>query len=314
MARIGIFLVGIMLIAQGCASGGYRLEPSGGVHGLVRVTSEKESELRPQLSPDGRTLLFDVQTTRSSTVASVDPNTGARRTLYTSPSARSQEVAWHPSGEHFLYTSNSTGVWSLVRSLTNSANSAVSIIIGGETAPLISDPHVSPDGTRVAFSTYLRGSWNVGIADLNGSNFTLLGPGFGPTWSPDGTKLAFVRVVERRAHLFMVNPEDGTNLVQLTSGEFDNLHPAWSNDGVHIVFTSNRTQRRAAGRYDARRRAIQGQFNLFLIRPDGTGLIQLTDGNGINRDPTWGSDGWVYFSSNQSGRFDIWRLRPPQGR
>lgn len=187
-------------------------------------------------------------------------------------------------------------------------------------APLASDPDISPDGKRVAFATYLRNTWQIAVADLTGANFTLIGEGVQPAWSPDGTRLAFVRTLggtagwfakAGRAHIFTVDPTTGTNLVQITSGEFDNITPEWAPDGSAIVFSSNRAERRARGNLDARTLSPLGEFDLYLVRPDGTGLVQLTSGTAINIEPEWGRDGWIYFSSNQAGNYDIWKLRPP---
>ena len=51
-------------------------------------------------------------------------------------------------------------------------------------------------------------------------------------------------------------------------------------------------------------------WNLYVVRVDGTGLIQLTDGDTDAGAPCWGHDGWIYFHSNQAGSYDIWRLHP----
>jgi Tol biopolymer transport system component len=114
-----------------------------------------------------------------------------------------------------------------------------------------------------------------------------------------------------------MNAETATEVTQVTSGEHDNFSPKWSPDGDYMVFVSNRSAKRARKIYNAKSGTYAGltmrnatEFNLFATRPDGAGVVQLTSGDAMNVDPIWGKDGWIYFASNQSGNFDIWRLRP----
>lgn len=53
-----------------------------------------------------------------------------------------------------------------------------------------------------------------------------------------------------------------------------------------------------------------GAENIYLVRPDGSGVTKLTDGDVRCTAPNWGRDGWVYFASDALGNFDIWRLQP----
>lgn len=299
----------VFVLTAACA-GQRRLDLTNAGQGLTRVTSDREGEYRPAISPDGATLLFDTRRSRDATVIGVDPNSGARRTVYTSLRSRSQDATWDPQGKFFVFSSDQPGELSLVRSLSNSANAAISIIVSGEVAPLAHDPTLSPDGSRVAFSTLLRDVWSLAVANIDGSNLTILGEGLQPTWSPDGKQLAFVRVASNRAHIFSLEVETGTNVVQVTSGETDNVNPAWSPDSRYVVFASNRSSRKAPRGFSKGRREVTGRFNLFVIKPDGTGVVQLTDGDSQAIHPAWSKDGWIYFSSNQAGNFDIWRLRP----
>lgn len=303
-----------IVVVQGCALFGgrtFRLELTGAGQSLTRITTDDAAEFRPAVSPDGTTLLFDTERGDDRTIVSVDPSSGARRTIYTSASSQSQEVAWSPEGDWFAYTTNAPGNWSLVRSVTRSPNAAVAVLVSGDAAPLVSDPSVSPDGKRVAFATFIRGQWQIAVSDVTGSNLTFLGEGIDPAWSPVGDRLAFARRVSDWWQIYSINANTGVELVQITTGETDNLDPTWSPDGDFVLFTSNRSARRARrSGEEVRLQTLRGPFNLYAIQPDGTGLVQLTDGDGLNVHPMWGKDGWIYFSSNQAGDFDIWRLRP----
>ena len=285
------------------------LTVTGAGSALERLTSEDVSEMHPAISPDGSTLLFEVRVygptsdiPEKQTLVAINPNTRAQRTLYTADTNKSDHPAWLPDGSSYVYASDSPGAWSLVRALTASPNAAVGVIAAGEIAPDVSVPSVSPDGRRVVFATRLRGTWTIAVIHVDGSHLTLLGEGTWPSWSPDSSRIAFSRTVGDHDQLFLVNPDTGGDLVQLTSGEWDNNTPSWSPDAQYIVFSSTRGWKKDTGE--------SKRTNLFVLNRDGTGLTQLTGGASFAREPNWGRDGWMYFSSDAAGNFDIWRLKP----
>ena len=57
-----------------------------------------------------------------------------------------------------------------------------------------------------------------------------------PTWSPDGKRLAFARLVGGHLQLFVMNA-DGSGQRALTHGAPDHLDPAWSPDGKTLAFS-----------------------------------------------------------------------------
>jgi TolB protein len=288
------------------------LDVTGAGSVLERVTTEPIDEGAPAISPDGRILLFGVTTSvpvaesvvYKRTLVAVDPNTRAQRTLYTSDRTTSFDAAWLPDGASYIYVSDNPGSLSLVRALTAAPNSAVNVIASGEVTPSPREPTLSPDGKRVAFTTSAHGVDQIAVIGSDGSRLTILGEGSSPAWGPDGHYLAFCRPIAGQRQLFVVDPDTGTNLVQLTTGGYDHSEPAWSPDGQFIVFSTNR------GNFDQSTQTFDRGRNLFLVSRDGTGLAQLTAGNAVAIQPDWGRDEWIYFSSDQASNYDIWRLKP----
>jgi dipeptidyl aminopeptidase/acylaminoacyl peptidase len=85
-------------------------------------------------------------------------------------------------------------------------------------------------------------------------------------WSPDGQKLVFSLGTE----LYVID-RDGSNRVQLTNNSLNEFEPTWSPDGTRIAFV----------RYD-------GDYDIWVMNPDGTGETQLTDTPAIFEDaPAW---------------------------
>jgi TolB protein len=76
---------------------------------------------------------------------------------------------------------------------------------------------------------------------------------------------------------------------------FQNVHAALSPDRTTIVFSSNR----------------QGDFDLYLMDPDGTNLRRITTQPGADGDPTWTPDGKrIIYTATRSGSSQIISINP----
>jgi eukaryotic-like serine/threonine-protein kinase len=108
-------------------------------------------------------------------------------------------------------------------------------------------PHLSPDGSRIAFESNRGGGGDeVWLAASDGSNPVQLthGPGLwqgSPRWSLDGRRIAFDSLGEDGLwHIWTIDA-DGGALHRVTSYPANHNHPAWSQDGRFLYFSSDRT-------------------------------------------------------------------------
>jgi len=148
------------------------------------------------------------------------------------------------------------------------------------------------DGERWS-KTFRKEMPHIWFVNPDGSGLTQLIKGINPEWSPDGTRIAFGSNVTGNYEIYSIKP-DGSGLLQLTSRpEFD-IEPTWSPDGQKIAFVSN----------------VNKDWNLWMMNANGTGLTQLTVAEGMDGGPTWAPDGFIYFHSERSGDYDIWKARP----
>jgi Tol biopolymer transport system component len=108
-------------------------------------------------------------------------------------------------------------------------------------------PQFSPDGRRLAFTSERSGSFQIWVANSDGSNLlqlTTLARGFinAPRWSPDGKVIVFTAAQNNNQDIYSV-PADGGSLRRVTSAASREGRPSWSRDGRWIYFYSNRTGR-----------------------------------------------------------------------
>lgn len=122
------------------------------------------------------------------------------------------------------------------------------------------DAEFSPDGTRLVFVsdrnspglpdlymlTFVQDATPPDPAVDNDSGHTvirladLIGASYSPTWSPDGSQIAFVNDQEGDGDIYMMTA-DGQRIITLNVGpEFEDNAPAWTPDGRRVAFASNR--------------------------------------------------------------------------
>jgi TolB protein len=102
---------------------------------------------------------------------------------------------------------------------------------------------------------------------MNNPRFLTDGPNdVDPSWSPDGTQIAFARRRKRKASGIYVMNLSGSDQVQITE-EKDPYAPVWSPDGMRILFQVSS--------------GVEGV--IYQIDINGQNRKQLTSGI----DPSW---------------------------
>ncbi len=123
-----------------------------------------------------------------------------------------------------------------------------------------------------------------------------------PSWSPDGSRVAFSGLVGGFNDLFVYDL-NASQLKRLTSDPFAELDPAWSPDGRLLAFSTDRFSTRLQ---DLRTGHLQ-----LAIMDTSTGDVRLAGGfdDAKNISPQWSADGRsLFFLSDRDGVTNIYRM------
>ena len=115
------------------------------------------------------------------------------------------------------------------------------------------EPAWSPDASQIAFSSRRSGTFDLYAMDADGTGTRQLTSGkqkdSHPTWSDDGTRLAF----ERDGDIYVMSAQ-GAGVRQISDATAEEVEPAWSPNGAWIAYV-----RRTPGSLIR---------ELWLMRPD----------------------------------------------
>ena len=112
----------------------------------------------------------------------------------------------------------------------------------------------------------------ISIANADGTGEAPLTAGTNPSWAPDGSRLAFDKVVSPPDGVAVaVVDTDGSDETVSATGRF----PDWSPDGLKIAFTR-----------------LAPDSEIYVMNPDGTDQINLTNNpDSADEFPAWSPDG-----------------------
>lgn len=169
-------------------------------------------------------------------------------------------------------------------------------------------PTWSPDGTYIAYSTW---SEEIDVEHPDGTGWRLVTlHGRFPSWSPDGTKLAYV-CRPRHASLCVMNV-DGTGQHQIAAAA-SYATPAWSPDGSKIAFVGRKLILVPDALPDGRLVS-----HVYVVDANGTNLRQLpprVSYKSTDCSPAWSPNGkQIAFSPNTFGRVGGIYLMSSDGR
>jgi len=224
------------------------------------LTRAQGSAFRPMISPDGSQLVYATR---------YEQKTGLRIRNLTSgedewlafPVEKDLQEAWFerdlmpasaftPDGQAIITTANgklvriNTQSKSLVdipfqvnveKQVAERLNFPYRVETGPVEARVISDPVLSPDGSKLAFSAFAR----IYVQDVESGDVEAISPegvatAF-PDWSPKGNELVYASWQRGGGHVYRQVARRGSKPKQISQHAAYYSHPSWSPDGARIV-------------------------------------------------------------------------------
>jgi len=206
-------------------------------------------------------------------------------------------------------------------------------------------PSVSPDGRRLAFTTYAKGQPQIMMYSTETGRFIPFRNSSAPTnaqatFTPDGEHVLYASSVSGYMQLYMSNT-DGTSPRRLSNSRAIEAEPKVNpKTGTDLLFVSGRgglqqiyrmnmegadVDRLTNGEGEASNPAwhpegqhiafawtrgfAPGNWNIFIMDVASRETVQLTHGAGRNENPSWAPDGrHLAFSSNRAGGSQIFTM------
>lgn len=277
-----------------------------GAANLRQVSFATEgSDFDPVVTRDGRRVFFSSTAHHTHPDIFVKSVDGRALTQLTTDPGSDVMPAVSPDGARVAFASNRSGSWDIY---LMAAGGGQAVQVTGDASDEL-HPTWSPDGKHIAFCRMgeTSGRWEIWVTEADNPGVRrFLTFGLFPDWHPSANKIAFQRSRDRGDRLFsvwtvdFVDGEAMSPTVVASSTTAAIVNPRWSPDGEYIAVAT------VADASVVRRGQRPDEADIWILRADGNGRANLTNGHHLNLMPSWGPNNALYFVSDRNGSDNIW--------
>ena len=269
----GVFSVSIPAVAQ-----------RGAMTLAYQLTHTDQGEAFP--SPDGKKLVYEVVVAGIQQLFTMNVD-GSGPVQITHDAFNHDTPSWSPDGKKIAYVSDKDGkeVIDLIdpdgagdEQLTDDKHRYIHPNWSADSSKVIycSDDDLKPPQKNAS------DIFSIDVKTRKAETLITGGTNTYPSWSPDGKKIVFRRMIgAMNSEVFIAN-SDGSDQRNLSAHPAFDGWPSWSPDGSRIVFASNRN----------------ANYQVFVMKPDGSEVRLVANTEGRATEPRWSTDGNTVFFSN----------------
>jgi Tol biopolymer transport system component len=251
---------------------------------LKRLTNNTTEDTDPAWSADGRQIAYSGGGRRAWDSYSADlfvmNANGSDKTRVTkereipgASTADDSQPSFSPSGRKIVFVRSAHYTNNDIYKIGTDGNGLTRLVnIPSYEYHSGGDPTWSPDGTRIAFFSGVEDAYSIETVRPDGTSRKSVTTGYDPTWSPDGSRMAFHRSPDGSESRIYTAEADGTD---------ENLLP--TEEGA---YDSEPAYSPGGGKivFSSDR---DGDRDLYVMDADGTDVRQLTNSPGDDRSPDW---------------------------
>jgi Tol biopolymer transport system component/imidazolonepropionase-like amidohydrolase len=196
----------------------------------ISVTFREGTNMAAALSPDGRTLMIDLQGSLWSL-----PAGGGVAKRVTDEYLDARQPAWSPDNRRVAFQGYADGVWHIY--VMNADGSGLEAVTSGPFDDR--EPSWSRDGARIAFSSDRSGNYDVFDLEIAGRGVRQLTTNpandYAPAYSPAHASIAFVSEREDQRGIWAIDTATMTERpIAAAAGAVSG--PSWSPDGAKVIY------------------------------------------------------------------------------